>query len=185
MKMDSNWKPMAKCSEGNVGSCSLSNSEEHNIIGQSEKNMKMKMGNNWKPMAKCSEGNVGSSSLSNSEENEIIGQSEKNMKMKMGNNWKPMAKCSNDKKVLGSSSIFDHYIIMREILSRLPVKSLMRFKCISKHWNFSICQDQGLIDLHFTRSKQHGPDLFLVVPRHTVNLLGRYPGSRITRGMQA
>ncbi|RZC59912.1 hypothetical protein C5167_007207 [Papaver somniferum] len=166
------------------GSCS-SNSEEHKIIRQSEDNKKMKMGNNWKPMAKCSVENIGSSSsLSNSEENEIIRHSENNkkMKMKMDNNWKPMAKCSSGNKVLSSSSIFDHYRIMRGILSRLPVKSLMRFKCVSKHWQFSICQDQGLIDLHFSQSKQHCPDLFLVVPRYTVNRSGRYPARRNTRG---
>ncbi|XP_026424870.1 uncharacterized protein LOC113321206 [Papaver somniferum] len=179
MKMENNWKPMAKCSVENIGSSSLSNREENDII------KKMEMNNNWKPMAKCSAENIGSSSsLSNSEENEIVRHSENNkkMKMKMDNNWKPMAKCSSGNKVLSSSSIFDHYRIMRGILSRLPVKSLMRFKCVSKHWQFSICQDQGLIDLHFSQSKQHCPDLFLVVPRYTVNRSGRYPARRNTRG---
>ncbi|XP_026453680.1 uncharacterized protein LOC113355115 isoform X1 [Papaver somniferum] len=186
MEMNNNWKPMAKCSAENIGSSSsLSNSEENEIVRHSENNkkMEMKMGNNWKPMAKCSVENIGSSSsLSNSEENEIIRHSENNKKMKMDNNWKPMAKCSSGNKVLSSSSIFDHYRIMRGILSRLPVKSLMRFKCVSKHWQFSICQDQGLIDLHFSQSKQHCPDLFLVVPRYTVNRSGRYPARRNTRG---
>ncbi|MCL7025391.1 hypothetical protein MKW94_027802, partial [Papaver nudicaule] len=48
------------------------------------------------------------------------------------------------------------------------MKPLMRFKyCVSKHWQFTICHDQGLIDLHFTRSEQNSPDLFIVVPRRT------------------
>ncbi|KAI3925163.1 hypothetical protein MKW98_009813, partial [Papaver atlanticum] len=98
-------------------------------------------------------------------------------KMKMNNNGgkvmnscihrKPMDKCSGggSSEVItsSSSSVSGCEDIMREILCRLPVKSLMRFKCVSKHWQFSICQDQGLIDLHFTRSKQ---DQLIVVPRN-------------------
>ncbi|XP_026420501.1 putative F-box protein At1g32420 [Papaver somniferum] len=106
------------------------------------------------------------SSSKREEEHEIIGQ-RKNKKMKMDNNGKAMGKCSDDKVKDGSSSIFDHYRILLEILSRLPIKSLMPFKCVSKHWQFSICQDQGLIDLHFSRSKQHCQDLFILVPRYT------------------
>ncbi|KAI3909419.1 hypothetical protein MKW92_048895 [Papaver armeniacum] len=45
----------------------------------------------------------------------------------------------------------DHEVL--EILSRLPVKSLMRFKCVCKHWESLIQQDQFFIDLHFSRSK--------------------------------
>ncbi|MCL7036260.1 hypothetical protein MKW94_007983 [Papaver nudicaule] len=73
-----------------------------------------------------------------------------------------MDKCSG----YGSSNILDCDDILREILSRLPVKSLARFKCVNKLWQFTICQDQGFIELHFTRSKQSCPDLFIVVPRH-------------------
>ncbi|CAI9784455.1 unnamed protein product [Fraxinus pennsylvanica] len=38
-----------------------------------------------------------------------------------------------------------------EILSRLPVKSLLRFKCVCKTW-FSIIQDPKFIDMHMYRA---------------------------------
>ncbi|KAI3978341.1 hypothetical protein MKX01_013139 [Papaver californicum] len=42
--------------------------------------------------------------------------------------------------------------ITLEILSRLPVKSLMRFKCVCKRWQSIIHKDQFFIDLHLSRS---------------------------------
>ncbi|XP_026416258.1 putative F-box protein At2g02030 [Papaver somniferum] len=44
-------------------------------------------------------------------------------------------------------------VIVCEILSRLPVKSLMRFKCVCKHWQSIIQNDDFFIDLHLSRSK--------------------------------
>ncbi|KAI3931084.1 hypothetical protein MKW92_011420, partial [Papaver armeniacum] len=54
--------------------------------------------------------------------------------------------------------------IVYEILSRLPVKSLMRFKCVSKHWCSMIRKDRYLIDLHHNQSKSR-PSLLITVPR--------------------
>ncbi|OVA05762.1 F-box domain [Macleaya cordata] len=51
---------------------------------------------------------------------------------------------------------------LREILSRLPVKSLMRFKCVCKRWQ-SLIQDHSFVDLHLTQS-QRRPDLLIAVP---------------------
>ncbi|CAN0878282.1 F-box protein At4g19940 [Linum grandiflorum] len=44
--------------------------------------------------------------------------------------------------------------IVIDILSRLPVKTLMRFKCVSKNWNQIICDSPYLVSLHLMRSKQ-------------------------------
>ncbi|KAI3951233.1 hypothetical protein MKW92_050425, partial [Papaver armeniacum] len=49
---------------------------------------------------------------------------------------------------------FDEMVLC-DILSRLPVKSLMRFKCVSKSW-CSLIKDPYFIDLHFSRSKLVG-----------------------------
>ncbi|KAI3843286.1 hypothetical protein MKX03_013467 [Papaver bracteatum] len=43
--------------------------------------------------------------------------------------------------------------ILTEILSRLPAKSLLRFKSVSEYWLNLITQDQHFIHLHCTRSK--------------------------------
>lgn len=43
--------------------------------------------------------------------------------------------------------------IVSDILSRLPVKSIVRFKCVCKHWRFLIEEDSYFIDLHLNRSK--------------------------------
>ncbi|KAI3964271.1 hypothetical protein MKW92_000397 [Papaver armeniacum] len=58
---------------------------------------------------------------------------------------------------------YENDFIVCEILSRLPVKSLMRFKCVSKYWLYLIEEDSYFIDLHLTRSKAR-PSLAYVIP---------------------
>ncbi|OVA07525.1 F-box domain [Macleaya cordata] len=64
---------------------------------------------------------------------------------------KMMKNCSNYDDI--SALIGDG--IMCDILSRLPVKSLMCCKRVCKHWQYLIQQDQHLINLQLTRSKTH------------------------------
>ncbi|XP_026378639.1 F-box protein At1g30790-like [Papaver somniferum] len=51
--------------------------------------------------------------------------------------------------------------ILCEILSRLPVKSLVRFKCVCKDWQFLIQEDSYFINLHFNQSQKHPILLFI------------------------
>ncbi|CAN1237689.1 F-box only protein 8 [Linum grandiflorum] len=44
--------------------------------------------------------------------------------------------------------------IVIDILSRLPVKTLIRFKCVSKHWNELISRSPYLIHMHLIRNQQ-------------------------------
>ncbi|KAI3967085.1 hypothetical protein MKW92_050253, partial [Papaver armeniacum] len=60
-------------------------------------------------------------------------------------------------------------VIVSEILSRLPVKSLMRFKCVSKHWLYMIEQDSYFIDLHLTRSKARPSLVYLISLPSVIN----------------
>ncbi|XP_026398337.1 putative F-box protein At1g32420 [Papaver somniferum] len=55
--------------------------------------------------------------------------------------------------------------IYGEILSRLPVKSLVRFKCVSKGWQSMISNDNYFIDLHLSRTKTRSSSstLFVIV----------------------
>ncbi|KAI3964272.1 hypothetical protein MKW92_000398 [Papaver armeniacum] len=73
---------------------------------------------------------------------------------------------NDDAGIAGNPSFsirLDDNTIVYEILSRLPVKSLMRFKCVSKYWLYLIEEDSYFIDLHLTRS-QARPSLAYVIP---------------------
>ncbi|OVA17700.1 F-box domain [Macleaya cordata] len=51
-----------------------------------------------------------------------------------------------------------------KILSRLPVKSLMRFKCICKSWQSLIQSDPHFVDLQFSQSKTRPVQLISSAP---------------------
>ncbi|CAN0854386.1 Putative F-box protein At1g47730 [Linum grandiflorum] len=57
----------------------------------------------------------------------------------------------------------DDDLVVTQILVRLPVKSLMRFKSVSKPWKSTIEQDSHFINLHRTHAT---PQLFTIVFDH-------------------
>ncbi|KAI3948975.1 hypothetical protein MKW98_021581 [Papaver atlanticum] len=69
----------------------------------------------------------------------------------------------DDKTPVGSFPCFVDDGIVIEILSRLPAKSLLRFKSVCKYWLSFITQDQNFIHLHSIRSKSR-PNLLCIAP---------------------
>ncbi|KAI3834817.1 hypothetical protein MKW92_022865 [Papaver armeniacum] len=65
---------------------------------------------------------------------------------------------------VGSFPCFVDDGIVIEILSRLPAKSLLRFKSVCKHWLSLITRDQNFIHLHSIRSKSR-PNLLCIAPK--------------------
>lgn len=57
--------------------------------------------------------------------------------------------------------VMDDSVVMYQILSRLPVKSLMQCKCVCKQWKSLIQDDPYFIDLHLNQSKTR-PRLFAI-----------------------
>ncbi|KAM0841550.1 hypothetical protein ACQ4PT_058941 [Festuca glaucescens] len=65
-----------------------------------------------------------------------------------------------------SSTFLPHELTVSEILVRLPVKSLMRFKCVSQAWHDSISSDASFSEAHTRRLlRQNGrPSSLLMAP---------------------
>ncbi|KAI3870040.1 hypothetical protein MKW92_048166 [Papaver armeniacum] len=83
-------------------------------------------------------------------------EEETRRKKKRGNGHNAVSVISNSvssRNISGSSIFSLNDDITIEILSRLPVKSLMRFKCVCKNWSFLIQEDATFINLHFKYSK--------------------------------
>ena len=55
-----------------------------------------------------------------------------------------------------------------EILQRLPVKSLIRFRCVSKSWN-SLITSSAFINSHLTRSLSLPSNSYKLIVRHCLD----------------
>ncbi|XP_057444573.1 F-box/kelch-repeat protein At3g23880-like [Lotus japonicus] len=65
-----------------------------------------------------------------------------------------------------------------EVLSWLPVKTLIGLRCVSKIWNSRITSDASFIKLHRQRSAAQNPQLLFQLNRHKLNLTP-FPISRL------
>ncbi|CAN1237497.1 F-box protein At1g52495 [Linum grandiflorum] len=71
-----------------------------------------------------------------------------------------------------TSLIADDEDLVSQILSWLPVKSLMKFKCVSKAWKSIIEKDAHFINLHITCSESRSPGFLIMAARPLPRLSG-------------
>ncbi|CAN0879943.1 Putative F-box protein At2g02030 [Linum grandiflorum] len=71
--------------------------------------------------------------------------------------------CVDSNKKGVSGLILNDDLVVYQILSRLPAKLLMRFKCVCKTWKTIIEQDPHFMNLH-SRLSEARPGLFIVAP---------------------
>ncbi|CAN0927374.1 Putative F-box protein At4g38870 [Linum grandiflorum] len=62
-----------------------------------------------------------------------------------------------------NNKYLDDDLVVTQILTRLPAKSLMRFKFVCKSWKSIIEQDSHFINLHYTHSQARPPQLLTIV----------------------
>ncbi|CAN0852846.1 Putative F-box protein At1g32420 [Linum grandiflorum] len=72
-----------------------------------------------------------------------------------------------------NKNVLNDDLVVTQILTRLPAKSLMRFKSVCKLWKSTIEQDSHFISLHRTRS-QARPLRFLVIVFNQKTGIGRF-----------
>ncbi|PNX60643.1 F-box protein, partial [Trifolium pratense] len=63
--------------------------------------------------------------------------------------------------------------LLTEFLSLLPVKSLLRFKCVSHSWK-SLISDPNFVKFHLKKSKSHNPQ-FTLITYHVKHIKGESP----------
>ncbi|XP_026430416.1 putative F-box protein At4g38870 [Papaver somniferum] len=86
---------------------------------------------------------------------------------------KKTKRSSNGVESGDSKAVMDEENVVNNIVSRLPLKSLMRFKCVAKRW-CNLFQDPYFIDLHLNHRLKPPLrlSLFVVLPRRRCNRKG-------------
>ncbi|XP_058741892.1 F-box/kelch-repeat protein At3g23880-like [Vicia villosa] len=87
-------------------------------------------------------------------------------------------KSSESLYVMNSAAVFLHNDLVTEVLSALPVKSLVRFKCVSKHWK-TLISDHSFVKLHLRRSQTRNQYLTLVTSEEFDRRIVPYPICRL------
>ncbi|CAN1161464.1 Putative F-box protein At4g38870 [Linum perenne] len=82
--------------------------------------------------------------------------------------------------VIDHCLIADDDLLVFQILTRLPVKSLMRFKCVCKAWKSIIEKDEHFINLHHTHSQSRPGFFIMVAPANPVCNEGGYDVSLLS-----
>ncbi|CAN1327419.1 Putative F-box protein At1g32420 [Linum perenne] len=105
-----------------------------------------------------------------------IQNQKKNKKKKMENQKKDNQKKDNSNNGEDGGHSLNDDIVVSQILSRLPAKSLMRCKLVCKDWKLIIEHDLNFINLHHKHS-QLRPSLFIAARRPSNNNQGvkRWP----------
>ncbi|XP_058741888.1 F-box/kelch-repeat protein At3g23880-like [Vicia villosa] len=87
-------------------------------------------------------------------------------------------KSSESLNVMNPATVFLHNDLVTEVLSALPVKSLVRFKCVSKHWK-ALISDHAFVKLHLRRSQTRNQYLTLVTSEEFDRRIVPYPICRL------